>query len=144
MSTETYPQRDDLHGPEHVRAYQETDGREGYRWRNGSEILLLTTVGRKSGEERTMPLIFREVDGDYVIVASRGGSPQHPGWYLNLRAADEVGVQIKGDRFKARHRVAEGSERERLWKLMTDVWPDYDTYQARTDRQIPIVVLERA
>jgi deazaflavin-dependent oxidoreductase (nitroreductase family) len=133
----------DLHGPEHVERYRETDGEEGYHWRNGTTILLLTTKGRKSGEERVNALIYRELDGNPVIVASRGGTPQHPGWYLNLREQPEVGVQIKDDRFTARARVAEGEERERHWKAMTEVWPDYDAYQRKTDRQIPIVVLER-
>lgn len=132
-----------LHGPEHVERYRATDGEEGYRWRRDSEILLLTTVGRKSGSERTQALIFREIDGNYVIVASKGGNPQHPRWYLNLRDEPEVGVQVKGDRFKANARVAEGEERERLWRHMTEVWPDYDRYQTRTDREIPVVVLER-
>ena len=135
---------DHLYGEEHVERYRATDGQEGYYWRKDSEILLLTTVGRKSGEERTQALIQREVDGSYVIVASKGGAPQHPGWYLNMQEQDEVVVQVRGDRFKARHRVAEGEERERLWGLMTEVWPDYDAYQQRTDRQIPVVVLERA
>ena len=139
-----YEQREDLHGEEHVRRYRETDGREGYRWKRGSEILLLTTLGRRSGEERTHALIFREVDGARVIVASKGGHAQHPAWYLNMREQELVDVQVKGDRYKARHRDAEGPERERLWKLMTEVWPDYDSYQQRTDRQIPVVVLERA
>jgi deazaflavin-dependent oxidoreductase (nitroreductase family) len=132
-----------LHGPEHVDRYRATDGEDGYRWRRNTEILLLTTRGRKSGSERTNALIFREVDGNYVIVASKGGTPQHPGWYLNLRDEPQVGVQVKGDRFTARARVAVGEERERLWRLMTEVWPDYDDYQTRTDREIPIVVLER-
>lgn len=139
-----YPQIDDIFGDEHVRRYRETDGRVGYRWKRGTEILILTTIGRRSGEERAMALIFREVDGDYVIVASKGGHPQHPGWYLNMQEQELVDVQIKGDRFQARHRDAQGEERERLWKLMTEVWPDYDGYQSRTDRPIPIVVLSRA
>ena len=110
-----------------------------------SSILLLDTVGRKSGEPRTHPLIYREVDGNPVIVASKGGAPQHPAWFLNMQSnGDTVGVQIKGERFHARPRVAEGEERERLWKAMTEVWPDYDAYQRRTDREIPVVVLERA
>ena len=132
-----------LHGPEHVERYRATDGEHGYRWRRDTEILLLTTVGRKSGSTRTHALIFREIDGNYVIVASKGGNPQHPAWYLNLRDEPEVGVQVKGDRFTARARVAEGEERERLWRHMTEVWPDYDQYQTRTDREIPVVVLER-
>ncbi len=135
---------DHLYGQEHVERYRATDGEEGYYWRRDSEILLLTTRGRRSGEERTQALIQREIDGDYVIVASKGGAPQHPGWFLNMQEQDEVDVQVRADRFKARHRVAEGEERERLWKAMTEVWPAYEDYQAKTDRQIPVVVLQRA
>jgi deazaflavin-dependent oxidoreductase (nitroreductase family) len=133
----------ELYGEQHVERYRATDGAEGYHWRNGTEILLLTTTGRKSGQERTHALIFREVDGKYVIVASKGGHPQHPSWYLNMQEQPEVSVQVKGDRFTARHRDAQGEERERLWGLMTEVWPDYDAYQTKTGREIPIVVLER-
>jgi deazaflavin-dependent oxidoreductase (nitroreductase family) len=134
---------DYLYGDEHVARYQATDGAEGYEWRRGSHILLLTTIGRRSGEERVHALIYREIDGDYVIVASKGGAPRHPAWYLNMQGQDEVGVQVRGDRFRARHRDAEGAERERLWQLMEEVWPDYAGYQERTDREIPVVVLER-
>jgi deazaflavin-dependent oxidoreductase (nitroreductase family) len=132
-----------LFGQEHIDRYVATDGAEGYAWNNGTTILLLTTKGRKSGEERIAPLIFREHDGDYLVVASKGGAPQPPAWYVNLAADPDVTVQIKGDRFAARARVAEGEERARLWPLMTEVWPDYDAYQRKTDREIPIVVLER-
>ncbi len=135
---------DHLYGQEHVERYRATNGEEGYYWRRDSEILLLTTRGRRSGEERTQPLIQREIDGNYVIVASKGGAPEHPAWFLNMREQDEVDVQVRADRFRARHRVAEGEERERLWKAMTEVWPAYEDYQAKTDRQIPVVVLERA
>jgi deazaflavin-dependent oxidoreductase (nitroreductase family) len=133
----------ELFGEEHVRRYIETDGEEGYTWREGSKILLLTTTGRKSGTERTMPLIFGEADGSQVLVASRGGAPEHPAWYLNLEANPEVGVQVKGDVFRARARTAEGEERERLWKAMNEIWPHYDEYQTKTTRQIPVVVLDR-
>jgi deazaflavin-dependent oxidoreductase (nitroreductase family) len=133
----------DLFGEEHVRRYIETDGEEGYTWREGSPILLLTTTGRKSGTERTMPLIFGEADGSQVLVASRGGAPEHPAWYLNLDANPEVGVQVKADKFRARARTAEGDERERLWKAMNEIWPHYDEYQTKTTRQIPVVVLDR-
>lgn len=133
-----------LYGAEHVRRYRETDGDEGYRWRRDTEILILTTRGRKSGETRDTPLIFREVDGAYVIVASQGGKPQHPAWYLNLHARpDDVEIQVKADRFPVRARDAEGEEYERLWGLMNEVWPAYAEYQTRTDRRIPVVVLER-
>jgi deazaflavin-dependent oxidoreductase (nitroreductase family) len=132
-----------LFGEEHVRRYIETDGEEGYTWREGSSILLLTTTGRKSGKEITMPLIFGEDGGSQVLVASRGGAPEHPGWYLNLEANPEVGVQVKADKFRARARTAEGEERERLWKAMNEIWPHYDEYQTKTTRQIPVVVLDR-
>lgn len=131
-----------LFGPEHVERYRETDGDEGHDWR-GTIVLLLTTTGRKSGEPRTMPLIYQPDGDNYVIVASKGGWPNHPLWYLNLVADPSVEVQVKGDRFEARARTAEGEERERLWKLMTATWPQYDEYQAKTDREIPVVVLER-
>jgi proline iminopeptidase len=132
-----------LYGEEHVRRYRETDGREGHEWRRGSKILLLTTTGRNTGRETTAPLIYG-MDGDNpVVVASKGGAPSHPGWYRNLAKNPDVGVQILGDRFRARARAAEGEERERLWRMMTEIWPDYDEYQRKTDREIPVVVLER-
>ena len=133
-----------LYGQEHVERYQATDGEEGHDWQKGTTTLLLTTVGRKSGKEHTTPLIYTR-DGDkVVVVASKGGAPQHPGWYRNLSKTPEVGVQILGDEFRARARTAEGEERERLWKQMAAAWPDYDEYQKKTDRVIPVVVLERA
>jgi proline iminopeptidase len=130
-------------GDEHVRVYRETDGEEGHNWREGSTILLLTTTGRVSGQETTSPLIY-SLDGETpVIVASKGGAPDDPGWFKNLVKNPEVGVQIKGDRFRARARVAEGEERERLWRLMNEMWPHYAEYQEKTEREIPVVVLER-
>jgi proline iminopeptidase len=78
-----------------------------------------------------------------VIVASKGGAPEHPGWYLNLSKTPEVEVQIKGERFHAQARDAEGDERERLWRRLNEIWPHYDEYQTKTTRQIPVVVLER-
>jgi deazaflavin-dependent oxidoreductase (nitroreductase family) len=133
---------DKLFGPEHVRAYEETDGERGYHWR-GTTILLLTTVGRSSGEKRTTPLIHR-TDGDrYVIIASKGGAPEHPDWFKNLSENPDVEIQVKDEKFPVSVSIAEGDERERLWNLMTEVWPDYDSYQEQTDREIPVVVLER-
>jgi proline iminopeptidase len=132
-----------LFGQEHVERYRETDGEEGHIWLEGSTILLLTTTGRKSGNESTTPLIY-DLDGDNpVIVASKGGAPEHPGWYRNILKSPEVEVQIMGDKFHARARTAEGEERERLWKKMNEMWPHYDEYQEKTDRAIPVVVLER-
>jgi deazaflavin-dependent oxidoreductase (nitroreductase family) len=133
---------DNLFGQEHVRVYRETHGEHGYEWK-GTEILLLTTRGRASGEERTAPLIHR-VDGDrWIVVGSRGGTPEHPQWYRNLEADPDATIQVKGDVIPVRMSTATGSERERLWKLMTEVWPAYDRYQTKTDREIPIVILSR-
>lgn len=95
-----------LYGEEHVRRYEETNGEEGHDWQPGVPCLILTTKGRKSGEDRKFPLIYQEVDGDYVIVASKGGDPKHPGWYLNLQANPEVKVQVRADKFTARARTA--------------------------------------
>ncbi|MGB0120930.1 MAG: nitroreductase family deazaflavin-dependent oxidoreductase [Solirubrobacterales bacterium] len=137
-------QDDQLFGSEHVRVYRETDGERGYDWR-GTEILLLTTIGNQSGEERTTPLIHRTDGENFVIVASKGGSPDDPAWFKNLSAnPDRIEIQVKGDRFPVTASVAQDDERARLWKKMSEVWPDYDNYQASTDRQIPVVVLNRA
>jgi deazaflavin-dependent oxidoreductase (nitroreductase family) len=130
-----------LFGQEHVRRYVETNGEVGYTWRRGAPILILTVKGRRSGKEYSTPLIFQPSGDDYVVVASQGGSPDHPDWYLNLVEHPDVVVQVKAGRFPARARTAEGEERERLWKLMNEVWPDYEAYQQRTDRRIPVVVL---
>ena len=132
-----------LHGPAHVQRYRETDGEVGHIWKEGSTVLLLTTTGRKTGKRTTAPLIYAK-DGDrYVIVASKGGAPRHPGWYENLRNDPEVEVQVRGEVFAARARTAEGEERERLWRTVNEVWPHYAEYAERTDRRIPVVVLER-
>lgn len=130
-----------LYGKEHVRRYRETGGAEGHDW-NGTTTLLLTTKGRKSGEPYTTPLIYQPHGDDFVVVASKGGDPSHPDWYKNLAADPEVEVQVKSDRFKARARTATDEERPELWRLMTATWPDYDEYTKKTDRKIPVVVLE--
>jgi deazaflavin-dependent oxidoreductase (nitroreductase family) len=132
-----------LFGAEHVRRYRETGGVEGHIWRRGSRTLLLTTNGRKTGRPTTVPLIYAQAGDDYVIVASKGGAPAHPGWYRNLVKDPNVEVQVKDDVFPARARTATGEEREQLWKLALQEWPDYDTYQGRTEREIPVIVLER-
>jgi proline iminopeptidase len=131
-----------LHGPKHVEAYIETDGEVGHDWKQGTSTLILTTTGRRSGEPRQNALIYGMAGDNPVIVASRGGTPEHPAWYLNLRDNPQVGVQIWGDKFDARARDATPEERPGLWKQMAEIWPDYDNYQKRTDREIPIVVLE--
>jgi proline iminopeptidase len=133
-----------LFGDEHVRRYRETGGQVGHIWREGSTILLLTTTGRKSGEKRTAPFIYAQ-DGDrYVIIASKGGAPENPGWYENIAKTPEVELQVKDEVFRARARTAKGEERERLWRAANAVWPHYDEYAKKTDREIPVVVLERA
>ena len=132
-----------LFGKEHVDRYRETGGEEGHEWQ-GTQTLLLTTTGRKSGEPRTSPLIYAPHGDAYTVVASKGGWPAPPAWYLNLSEHPEVEVQIKDDRFKARARTATAEEKPEMWKTMTSEWPAYDEYQSKTDREIPVVVLERA
>ena len=140
---ETSPGTDiTLLGEEHVRVYRETNGETGYLW-NGVPTLLVTSTGRKSGQPRTIPIIYRQVGDRQVIIASKGGSATHPAWYLNVCDNPEVEVQIKGEVFKARARTAEGAEREALWAEAVAGWPNYNLYQSRTTRVIPVVVLER-
>jgi deazaflavin-dependent oxidoreductase (nitroreductase family) len=129
-----------LLGTEHIRRYQETDGEVGYLW-NGAPILLLTTTGRRSGEPRTSALIFGRDRDDYLIVASMGGAPRHPQWYHNLTANPAAEIQVLADHLPVRARTAGDEDKARLWKIMTEVWPNYDTYQTRTTRTIPVVVL---
>ena len=137
------PDRDySLVGDEHVRRYVETDGEVGHLW-NDVSCLVLWTTGRKSGERRASALIYVTSDDGVVVVASNGGAGGHPGWYRNLDADPAVEVQVGADRYAGRARLATGDERAELWRTMTDIWPDYDSYQARTDRQFPVVVIER-
>ena len=143
MSEENYAAPDlALVGEEHVRRYLETNGEVGHDW-NGVPALLLTTKGRKSGEDRTSALIYGRLGNDYVIIASMAGAPTNPAWYLNLVATPEVTLQAGADRFVARARTAEGEERDAGWAAMVKIWPNYDVYQSRTERVIPVVVLER-
>ena len=132
-----------LYGKEHVRSYRETDGDLGHDWRKGTSILLLTTTGRRSGEPRTTPLIYGRSGDDYLVVASQGGSEEPPDWYLNLLERPEVEVQVLGDRFAARARTATADEKPAMWREMAGHWPAYDDYQRKTEREIPVVVLER-
>jgi len=120
--------------------YRLTAGKIGGNM-GGATILLLTTTGRKSGEPRTSALIFARDGDDYLVVASMGGAPQHPSWYLNLTANPDAEVQVKGDHVPVRAHTATDDEKPRLWKIVTEQWPNYDVYQSRTDRAIPIVVL---
>jgi deazaflavin-dependent oxidoreductase (nitroreductase family) len=130
-----------LFGQDHVDRYIATDGEEGHDWREGSKVLLLTATGRKSGRQIVYPLIYGRNGGDYLLVASKGGAPQHPSWYLNLDADPDVEIQVKGDKMHARARTATPEEKAELWPIMTEEWPAYDDYQGKTDRDIPVVVV---
>jgi deazaflavin-dependent oxidoreductase (nitroreductase family) len=132
---------DQLFGAEHVARYRETGGERGHDWK-GTTTLLLTTTGRRSGEPRTTPLIYQPYGDAYLIVASKGGAPEPPGWYLNLQQEPEVEIQVKDRTFRARARTANPDEKPDMWRTMTATWPDYDAYQTKTDREIPVVVLE--
>ena len=134
---------------DHVRRYLESDGADGHMWdsseRGGPGLvptLLLTTTGRKSGRKLMLPLIYGKTDGGYAIIASKGGAPAHPSWYLNLTEHPEVDVQVGSAKFRARARTARGTERAALWKQLAGVFPPYEGYQRRTAREIPVVVLE--
>ena len=130
-----------LFGEEHTRTYRETGGETGHEWRPGVFTLLLTTTGRRSGRPYTAPLIYGRDGDDYVVVASKGGAPDHPDWYRNLEAKPQVELQVGAEVLDATARTATGEERERLWRMMAEIWPDYDSYAERTDREIPVVVL---
>ncbi len=134
---------------EHIEQYR-NDPEAAHMWDSthvgGPGVLptlLLTTTGRKSGEARLSPLIYGKAGDGYVIIASKGGWPTHPHWYLNLDAKPECEVQVASKQMAARARVASGEERDRLWKQMAELYPPYDEYQKNAgDREIPVVVLE--
>src|SRR6202041_2303690 len=124
---------------DHLSRYLATDGADGYLWdasmgggKGMIPTLLLTTVGRKSGQVLTLPLIFGRSGPDYVVVASKGGAPAHPAWYLNLQANPEVQVQVKAEKFKARAFTAGPKERAALWSKMVDIYAPYAQYQTQT------------
>lgn len=128
---------------EHVDRYVESGGASGHEWRPGVATLLVTIIGRRTGLKRRTALIYGRDGEDYVVVASKGGSPRHPEWYLNLQVHPEVQVQVGTEVFPARAETVRGPERAELWRRMTAIWPDYDRYQARTAREIPVVRLVR-
>jgi deazaflavin-dependent oxidoreductase (nitroreductase family) len=141
MSDASYQQPDlALLGEEHVQRYRETDGEVGYLW-NGVPTLLLTTTGRKTGQSRTTPLIFNRDGDNYLVVASMGGAPSHPKWYLNLTAQPDAEIQVRAERLAVTARTAPPDEKARLWAVVAEQWPNYDVYQSRTTREIPVVVL---
>ncbi|MBZ9594269.1 nitroreductase family deazaflavin-dependent oxidoreductase [Streptomyces yangpuensis] len=128
---------------EHVKQYVGSGGTEGQYW-NGTQTLLLTTVGRISGHPVRTPLIYGEADGRYLLVASKGGADEHPLWFRNLSAHPEVRIQVGTRILQGTARTANAEERAAYWPVMVKHWPAYDEYQARTDREIPIVVIEPA
>ncbi len=135
---------------EHRQLYL-SDGEKGHLWdstvRGGPgpiPTLLLYTTGRKSGKTSIMPLIYGEGEGGYAIIASKGGAPAHPDWYFNLQAEPNVQVKLRDETFAARAETVTDERRARLWELMAEIWPQYNEYQSKTDRQIPVVLLTRA
>ena len=134
----------------HVRIYRESGGADGHLW-DGSSVgiprrlpcLLLTTIGRRSGEKRTSPVVYGTAGNAYVVIGSKGGADTHPNWYLNLRANPVVEVQVANDRFHARARVVTGKERDQIWQEMIKEYPFFSEYQKKTKRQIPVIVLEK-
>jgi deazaflavin-dependent oxidoreductase (nitroreductase family) len=129
-----------LFGDEHVREYEATGGKVGHDW-NGTSCLILQTTGRKSGETRKFPLIYGLDGNDYVLVASKGGAPDNPGWYKNLVAHPDAKIQVWDKVIPVRARTATAAEKKKVWPIMTKQWPDYDRYQAGTKRDIPVVIL---
>jgi len=127
-------------GAVHNALYRATNGRFGGQMR-GAPVLLLTVTGRKSGKRRTTPLLYGRDGNNLIVIASKGGDPKHPAWYLNLQG-QEAEVQIGGEHRRVRARDAEGDERERLWTEMVGIYAPYADYQQKTTRRIPVVVLE--
>ena len=126
---------------DHMSRYLKTGGEDGHIW-GGAPTLLLTTIGRESGNPNTTPLIYGR-DGDrYILVASRSGAPWNPGWYRNLSKTPDVEIQIKTGHFRAHARTATTEEKPDLWSIMAKLWPPFLEYQTRTNRDIPVVVLE--
>ncbi len=135
---------------DHVRQYLRSGGREGHMWDSSVvggpgplPTLLLTTTGRKSGTKQLVPLIYGKTEGGVVVIASKGGAPEHPGWYRNLTANPEVEVQVGTECFRAQASTVEGRERAERWDQMVSVYPPYTAYQKKTERRIPVVVLKR-
>ncbi len=129
-----------LFGDDHVRQYEATGGKVGHDW-NDTSCLILHTIGRKSGQTRKFPLIYGRDGDDYVIIASKGGAPEHPGWYVNLLAQPEVSIQVWDRVILVTARTGTAADKTRLWPMMAQQWPGYDTYQAKAGRDIPVVVL---
>lgn len=126
---------------EQVERYLATDGEEGYEW-NGGHCIILTTTGRRSGKLRRSPLIKVKHGDGYIVIASLGGAPQHPQWYLNITANPEVVINDRSERHELIARTATPEEKEELWPIAVAQWPSYNEYQATTERDIPLVICE--
>ncbi len=126
----------------HTAVYQRTNGRIGHRHPGLPAMLLLDHVGARSGTRRTSPLVYVRDGGDYVIVASKGGYPKHPGWFHNLMAHPDTTIQVGSQRLSVHARVATAQERARMWPAAVRVYSGYTAYQERAGREIPLVVLE--
>ncbi len=135
---------------DHIALYK-SDPEKAHMWDSGvaggtgpMPTLLLTTTGRKSGKPRALPLIYGNVGDSYAIIASKGGMPEHPLWFRNLEAQPECDLMVGAKAVSARARIVEGEEREEIWKMMAEVYPPYLDYQERTDRKIPVIILDPA
>ena len=126
---------------EHVKQYVDSGGKEGHFWQPGVPTLLLTTRGKKSGTARRTALIYGKDGDDYVVMASYAGAPAHPDWYFNLDADPEVVIQVGEEIMTGTARTVSDEDRDRVWKAMTAIWPDYDEYATKTDRKIPLVAI---
>ena len=129
-----------LFGDAHIKKYEETGGQVGHDW-NGATCLILRAKGRKSGQLRKTPLIYGRDGDNYVIVASKGGAPDNPGWYKNLQTHPDVEIQVRGEVIPVTARTGTAEDKKRVWPTMLEQWADYDTYQERTERDIPVVLL---
>jgi proline iminopeptidase len=131
-------------GAANAWVYRKTSGRWLGRFPGGAPVCLLTTTGRKSGQSRTVPLLYLTDEGDYVVVASQGGAPTHPGWYVNLQATPTAELQVGERRFAVTARTVDTADKLALWPRLVALYPPYDTYQRKTTREIPVVRLRPA
>lgn len=129
-----------LFGDEHVAQYEATGGTVGHDW-NGTSVLILHARGRASGQVRKVPLIYGRDGEDYVIIASKGGAPEHPGWYKNLVAHPDIEIQVRDKVIPVTARTGSAADKQRVWPMMVKEWPGYAEYQAGTSRDIPVVFL---
>ncbi|MEZ4504199.1 MAG: nitroreductase family deazaflavin-dependent oxidoreductase [Dehalococcoidia bacterium] len=126
-----------------IEEFRANDGRVGGPFQ-GATLLLLHTTGARSGAERVNPLMYQPLEGgSWAVFASKGGAPDHPDWYRNVRAHPEVTIEVGTTTLEVAARVAEGEERDRIWSTQKQTRPQFADYEARTDREIPVIVLER-